>query len=202
MKVGGLPVMKVKCKTCPFREGGDQGLANTVIERNLFESQQICHGTEGENREANHRCRGAFDICKEIYTRAGMEHLISEELRPEGWVPTDGEMGIKKIKTMSDKYTFKGYGKEFTGMELVEVLEAGKGYSAGKIMAYYDGLFDHIFEKWYERSGDVNRSSRRACRHIMNLCNKEKERKVFQRESGSYLVVPEPNYKYLSKEGP
>lgn len=80
-----LPVMKASCKTCPFRklENGrwqDTELANTVINRTLFKSQQICHGTEGPNREARNRCRGAFDHNKEIYDRIpGYQNLIQEQ---------------------------------------------------------------------------------------------------------------------------
>ncbi len=80
-----LPVMKSSCKTCPFKkmENGswqDTQLANAVISRTLFTGQQICHGTEGPNREPNHRCRGAFDHNKEIYDRMGCGDLISEQV--------------------------------------------------------------------------------------------------------------------------
>lgn len=76
-----LPVMKVHCKTCPFKpdEKGrwrDVQLANEVVSRTLFNSQQICHGTEGKNRKANNRCKGAFDHNMQIYERMGFKHLI------------------------------------------------------------------------------------------------------------------------------
>lgn len=76
-----LPVMKANCKTCPFREDEkghwqDVRLANEVISRTLFNSQQICHGTEGNNRKANNRCKGAYDHNFEIYKRMGLEHLL------------------------------------------------------------------------------------------------------------------------------
>ena len=79
-----LPVMKVNCKTCPFRKINgkfqDQELANKVIERTIFKSQQICHSTEGENRKPNNRCRGAFDYAKEIYDRIPQfKNLITEQ---------------------------------------------------------------------------------------------------------------------------
>jgi len=72
--VGNLPVMKGFCKSCPFKPDNsgrlqDQELANTVINRTLFKGQQICHGTEGANRKANNRCKGAFDHNEEIYKR-------------------------------------------------------------------------------------------------------------------------------------
>lgn len=70
--------MKACCKTCPFKPN-DKGvwqnveLANTVIGRNLFNSQQICHGTEGKNRKANNRCKGYYDFAFEIYKRMNLE---------------------------------------------------------------------------------------------------------------------------------
>jgi hypothetical protein len=76
-----LPVMKAHCKICPFKpdENGkwqDAQLANKVIERTLFNSQQICHGTEGKNRKANNRCKGAYEHNFEIYDRMGLSHLL------------------------------------------------------------------------------------------------------------------------------
>lgn len=76
--VSELPVMKSCCKTCPFRLNGrgifqNGELANTVIQRNLFNSQQICHGTETKNRKANNRCKGYYDYAFVIYQRLGLE---------------------------------------------------------------------------------------------------------------------------------
>lgn len=76
-----LPVMEAHCKTCPFKLDGkghwqDVRLANEVISRTLFNSQQICHGTEGKNRKAHNRCKGAYDHNFEIYKRMGLEHLL------------------------------------------------------------------------------------------------------------------------------
>ena len=75
------PVMKAHCKTCPFKknENGfwqDTKLANEVIQRTLFQGHQICHGTEGKNREPKNRCKGAFDHNMEIYTRLGLDKLV------------------------------------------------------------------------------------------------------------------------------
>lgn len=76
-----LPVMKSNCKTCPFKTN-EKGiwqnvqLANEVISRTLFKAHQICHGTEGDNRKANNRCKGAFDHNLEIYKRLNLDHLI------------------------------------------------------------------------------------------------------------------------------
>jgi hypothetical protein len=76
-----IPVMKNCCKTCPFKkdEKGlyqDVPLANEVIKRTLFKAHQICHGTEMQNREPTHRCKGAFDHNMEIYKRLGWDSLI------------------------------------------------------------------------------------------------------------------------------
>lgn len=76
-----LPVMLAHCKRCPFKpnENGiwqDAELANRVIERTLFNSQQICHGSETKNRKANNRCKGAFDHNFEIYKRLNLHHLL------------------------------------------------------------------------------------------------------------------------------
>jgi hypothetical protein len=75
-----LPVMKAHCKTCPFKpidgKWQDVDLANKVVERTLFKAHQICHGTEGEGREARNRCKGAFDNNFEIYSRLGFEDLV------------------------------------------------------------------------------------------------------------------------------
>lgn len=75
-----LPVMKSNCKTCPFKEINgrwrDVQLASEVISRTLFNSHQICHGTEGKNRKPNNRCKGAFDHNMVIYDRMGFKHLV------------------------------------------------------------------------------------------------------------------------------
>lgn len=76
-----LPVMESCCKTCPFKEVKDgkwldSEMATKVIERTLFKSQQICHGTEGKNRKANNRCKGSYDHNKTIYDRMGLGHLL------------------------------------------------------------------------------------------------------------------------------
>ncbi len=76
--VSELPVMKECCATCPFKRDKDgrkqdQELADTVMSRTLFQAQQICHGTEGDNREPHNRCKGAYDEAFTIYQRLGLE---------------------------------------------------------------------------------------------------------------------------------
>lgn len=82
-KVTDLPVMKAHCASCPFKPLADgtwqdPALANRVIERTLLKAHQICHGTEGENREWRNRCKGAFDHNSEIYIKLGIpkNHII------------------------------------------------------------------------------------------------------------------------------
>lgn len=81
MEAYKLPVMKAMCKTCPFKLNGegrrqDHALADTVTNRTLFKAHQICHGTEGPNREWTRRCKGSFDNNMEIYSRIGCAHLV------------------------------------------------------------------------------------------------------------------------------
>lgn len=75
--VSKLPVMVKHCKTCPFKPNAkgvwqDVALANEVIKRTLFKAQQICHGTEGENREPRNRCLGSFEYNSDIYAKFGL----------------------------------------------------------------------------------------------------------------------------------
>ena len=80
-KVSDLPVMNACCKTCPFKEDEDgrmldPELAGKVVGRNLFKGHQICHSTEGENREPVNRCKGSYDHNFEIYKRMGLDQWI------------------------------------------------------------------------------------------------------------------------------
>lgn len=75
--------MAAHCKTCPFKplESGcwqNAELANAVTERTLFNSQQICHGTEGKSRQPRNRCKGSFDHNAEIYKRMGLDGLLKQ----------------------------------------------------------------------------------------------------------------------------
>ncbi|MCW3159672.1 hypothetical protein [Chryseobacterium oryctis] len=76
-----VPVMKNFCATCPFKPDKDgrwqdPKLADAVVSRTLFQAHQICHGTEGENREPRFRCKGAFEHNLEIYRRLGLDEHI------------------------------------------------------------------------------------------------------------------------------
>lgn len=76
--VSDKPIMPKCCATCPFKKNEDgqwqnPELANTVIQRNLFNSQQICHHPRIKGKEETHRCRGYYDYAFEIYDRMGLE---------------------------------------------------------------------------------------------------------------------------------
>jgi hypothetical protein len=86
--VSELSVMKSCCKTCPFKDEGngfqDSKLAKEVIKRNLFNSQQVCHVSEGKNRKANNRCKGYYDYSFKVYQDLGLEpekHFLNQPNR-------------------------------------------------------------------------------------------------------------------------
>jgi len=60
-----------RCKSCPFNPEGDANLADKVRQRSL-EASQICHGTEGPQREPRSLCRGARDYQIQILYRLGV----------------------------------------------------------------------------------------------------------------------------------
>ena len=77
-EVSKKDIMVKCCKTCPFKkdENGvwrDGRLANEVIQRNLFKSQQICHHPRTQGKEETHRCRGYYDYAFAIYSRLGLQ---------------------------------------------------------------------------------------------------------------------------------
>lgn len=88
--IGDLPIMPKHCKSCPFKDVGGKWqnvkLANAVIERTLFNAQQICHATEGKDREPTHRCKGSFDYNDNIYKQVlgiGFEEWKSKNKKDE-----------------------------------------------------------------------------------------------------------------------
>lgn len=76
--VHNMPVMAKCCASCPFKENergvwSNMELANTVIQRNLLKSQQICHHPRIKGKEETHRCRGYYDYAFTIYQRLGLD---------------------------------------------------------------------------------------------------------------------------------
>lgn len=83
IKVSTLPVMKTYCKSCPFKpnkKGNWQcpEVANGVIQKTLFQAQQICHSTEGPERKPHNRCKGSFEYNIDIYQRMGFGSFVEQ----------------------------------------------------------------------------------------------------------------------------
>jgi hypothetical protein len=70
--ISTLRVNSSKCKTCPFAQSHESAIAlqSTIIARMLDDGgSQICHGTEGANREPRSLCRGARDRMLMLFYR-------------------------------------------------------------------------------------------------------------------------------------
>lgn len=75
--VSTMPIMEACCKTCPFKLNADGRYQNPelvarVVDRNLFQSQQICHHPRTVDKPETHRCRGYYDYAFVIYERMGL----------------------------------------------------------------------------------------------------------------------------------
>jgi len=84
-----LPVRKVKCATCPYREGGYVEVQDLLSERALKEGTPICHSTGGPqavvpNNLPSAACRGARDLQLQFFCAIG---FLSE--------PTDAAWAAK-----------------------------------------------------------------------------------------------------------
>lgn len=91
------PVMKAKCDTCPFREGGWQHVAPLLVERATSEATPLCHST-GENALVPKigtamLCRGARDVQLLFFHRIG---FIAEPTE-EAWAVKCEELGVENI---------------------------------------------------------------------------------------------------------
>jgi hypothetical protein len=91
--ISTLPVNAIKCRTCPFAQSHDQVIAlqSTIIAR-MFQDggSQICHGTEGPNREPRSLCRGAREQMLMLFYRIG----FIEEGTNEAWDVKRRELGV------------------------------------------------------------------------------------------------------------
>lgn len=72
------PVMKARCKTCPFGEEGNLDVKHNVESR-LLEALQMCHGTGWP--KGTHLCRGARDWQLQVFYRLG----VITEPTDEAW---------------------------------------------------------------------------------------------------------------------
>lgn len=95
-----LPVMKAKCATCPFREGGLEVVKTTLQIRSLTDASPFCHSTGkqalteitgkpslGEERV----CRGARDFQIYCFYAVG----LLPEPTEEAWNKKCEELGIE-----------------------------------------------------------------------------------------------------------
>ncbi len=85
-----LPVSAKMCPTCPFARSHEQAveLQSQVIARMLRDgASQICHGTEGPERQPNTLCRGARDQMLTLFHR--MQFIDS---------PTDEAWDAKRLE--------------------------------------------------------------------------------------------------------
>jgi hypothetical protein len=67
-----MPIMAVKCPSCPFNDGGDIELRNSVMERTILKASQICHHPALKGKRQTHLCRGARDEQLTILFRLGL----------------------------------------------------------------------------------------------------------------------------------
>lgn len=74
--ISGWPVMPAQCKTCPFREGGDIRVRNSVMARTGLQASQVCHHPALSGKPETHLCRGGRDHQLTSLYRLG---LIEEE---------------------------------------------------------------------------------------------------------------------------
>jgi hypothetical protein len=91
--ISTLPVNPNKCSTCPFAQSHEQAIAlqSTIIAR-MFQDggSQICHGTEGPNREPRSFCRGARDHMLTLFYRMG----FIDEATDKAWDVKRRELGV------------------------------------------------------------------------------------------------------------
>jgi hypothetical protein len=91
--ISTLPVNPATCRTCPFAHSHESAIAlqSTIIAR-MFQDggSQICHGTEGPNREPRSLCRGARDRMLTLFFRMG----FIDEATDEAWDVKRRELGV------------------------------------------------------------------------------------------------------------
>lgn len=86
-----FPVMKKKCKTCPFNEEheGQSEIANMVRGRCLQVSQ-ICHHPSLHGKKETHLCRGGRDVQLNIFHKMG----FIDQPTDEAWAEKRRELGV------------------------------------------------------------------------------------------------------------
>lgn len=76
-----FPVMKKKCKTCPFHEQDESQirLANKVRIQCMTVSSQICHHPALYDKPEDSLCRGARDYQLDIFYKLGTIEAPTDE---------------------------------------------------------------------------------------------------------------------------
>jgi hypothetical protein len=82
-KTAPIPVMTVKCVTCPFRDSADRRLRANLQAR-LLERSQLCHHPMLHKKRLTHLCRGARDEQLTIMYRLG----VLEQPTDQAWEAT------------------------------------------------------------------------------------------------------------------
>lgn len=94
-----MPVMKARCKTCPFNEHGAKDVEAAVTAR-LLSCSQHCHGSGHpaiNGKDATHLCRGARDYQLQIMYRLGFISAPTDEAWNERWEEIQKGDIIKEI---------------------------------------------------------------------------------------------------------
>lgn len=86
-----FPVMKKKCKTCPFHEEhvGQVEIANVVRARSLSVSQ-ICHHPRLHGKKETSLCRGGRDLQLNIFHAIG----FIDQATDEAWSKKRKELNV------------------------------------------------------------------------------------------------------------
>ena len=74
-----FPVMLERCATCPFNEGGDRHLRQTIEARSLNVSQTCHHTGAIHGKPDTHLCRGARDFQLQMFFRMGFLSAATDE---------------------------------------------------------------------------------------------------------------------------
>jgi len=89
--VKGWPLMKAKCKTCPFGTNGDPLLRESVTERLLrFNSSQQCHHPILHGKKETHLCRGGRDLQLQVLANMG----LIEDATDAAFTKRSRELGV------------------------------------------------------------------------------------------------------------
>lgn len=71
--------MPANCRTCPFQEGGDIRLRNSVMGRIGLSASQVCHHPRTHGKKKTHLCRGARNHQLTLLYRLGLIEAETDE---------------------------------------------------------------------------------------------------------------------------